>query len=72
MKGDIAVAGFMMTAEEWEGLDTVSRAQLVAVITRRDDPWIAQGSGPNVIEPDVPEELELELDESRRTELVPA
>jgi hypothetical protein len=51
MKGDIAVAGFMMTAEEWEALDSVSRAQLVAVITRREDPFIAAGSGPTVVAP---------------------
>lgn len=41
MKGDISVAGFMLTAEEWADLDATSRAQLVAVITRRDDPWIS-------------------------------
>ena len=44
MQGVISVAGFMMTSEEWEELDAVSRAQLVAVITRRDDPWIASGA----------------------------
>ena len=43
MKGDISVAGFMLTAEEWADLDPTSRAQLVAVITRRDDPWVAAG-----------------------------
>ena len=37
MKGDIAIAGFMITAEEWQALDTLARAQLVAVITRRED-----------------------------------
>lgn len=52
MKGDIAVAGLMITAEEWQALDSVSRAQLVAVITRRD-PMIASGSGPVVVEPSV-------------------
>jgi hypothetical protein len=50
MKGDIAVAGFMMTAEEWQALDVASRAQLVDVITRKD-PQIATGSGPVVVEP---------------------
>lgn len=49
MKGDIAVAGFMMTAEEWQALDAPSRAQLVDVITRKD-PQIATGSGPVVVE----------------------
>ena len=54
MKGDIALAGFMLTAEEWRGLDSVSRAQLVAAATRREDGWVvapvsgllAEGSGP--------------------------
>ena len=41
MQGVISVAGFMMTSDEWEELDATSRAQLVAVITRRDDPWTA-------------------------------
>jgi hypothetical protein len=35
MKGDIAFAGFMLTAEEWQALDSESRAQLVAVATRK-------------------------------------
>jgi hypothetical protein len=47
MKGDIAVAGLMITAEEWQALDAASRAQLVAVITRQD-PTLAAGSGPIV------------------------
>jgi hypothetical protein len=37
MKGDIAIAGFMITAEEWQAHDALARAQLVAVITRRED-----------------------------------
>jgi hypothetical protein len=39
MKGDIALAGFMMTAEEWQALDSISRAQLVAAATPRDEGW---------------------------------
>lgn len=35
MKGDIAFAGFMMTAEEWQALDGETREQLLAVATRR-------------------------------------
>jgi hypothetical protein len=50
MKGDIAVAGFRMTAEEWKALDPASRAQLVAVITRQQDPELAAGSGPIALE----------------------
>lgn len=38
MKGDIAFAGFMLTAEEWQALDADSRAQLIAVATRRVEP----------------------------------
>jgi hypothetical protein len=40
MKGDIALAGFVMTAEEWQALDPLSRAQLVAAASRKDDPWV--------------------------------
>jgi len=57
MKGDIAFAGFMLTAEEWRQLDAQSRAQLIAVATRRADSWLseplrapaprAEGSGPH-------------------------
>ena len=51
MKGDIAVAGFRMTAEEWQALDPASRADLVAVITRRDEAvQLAAGSGPIPLE----------------------
>jgi hypothetical protein len=69
MKGDIAFAGFVLTAAEWQQLDPESRAQLIAVATRKEDPWLvgeafvpqarmAEGSGPfeNV------EFLDLELD----------
>jgi hypothetical protein len=39
---DIALAGFMLTLEEWQALDAVSRAQLMAAASeaRRDDPWV--------------------------------
>jgi hypothetical protein len=73
MKGDIAFAGFVLTSEEWQALDSDARAQLIAVATRRD-PWlgafpppleaIAEGSGPLEIEPDKPDmvyELDAEL-----------
>jgi hypothetical protein len=40
MNGDIALAGFMMTAEEWQALDPLHRAQLLAAATRRDEPWV--------------------------------
>jgi hypothetical protein len=37
----IELAGFMITAEEWRGMDAKQRAQLVRAATRRDEPWIA-------------------------------
>jgi hypothetical protein len=45
MKGDIALAGFVLTQEEWEALDPVSRAQLVSAAMHWDEP-LARGSGP--------------------------
>ena len=47
MQGDIALAGFVLTAEEWKELDAASRAQLVYAAMRRDEPFVAAaGSGP--------------------------
>ena len=37
MQGDIALAGFMMTAEEWKALDAPSRALLIAIATKPED-----------------------------------
>ncbi|MGE0400671.1 MAG: hypothetical protein AB7T06_28430 [Kofleriaceae bacterium] len=56
MKGDIAVAGLMITAEEWKALDAASRAELVDVITRREEPAgavvtpaiLAEGTNPSI------------------------
>ncbi|HTL37816.1 MAG TPA: hypothetical protein VL326_32015 [Kofleriaceae bacterium] len=66
MKGDIAFAGFVLTADEWLELDHDARSQLIAVATRQTDPWIAapadpmrlaEGSGPldseDIVELDV-------------------
>jgi hypothetical protein len=44
MKGDIEIAGFMITAEEWHGLDSLARTQLAEVITQ--DGRRASGVGP--------------------------
>jgi hypothetical protein len=54
MKGDIALAGFVLTAEEWHALDPLSRAQLVLAAVRCDEPYVAgaAGSGPIAIPPD--------------------
>ncbi len=55
MKGDIAFAGFMLTAEEWQALDAESRAQLIAVATRKIEPMaeprrrLAEGTGPHEV-----------------------
>lgn len=38
MKGDIALAGFVLTAEEWEDIDPLSRAQLMAEEWQQLDP----------------------------------
>jgi hypothetical protein len=38
--GDIALAGFMLTAEEWQAMDVISRAQLIAAAYHRDAAWI--------------------------------
>jgi hypothetical protein len=40
MKGDIALAGYVLTAEEWEALDVASRVALIAAVMKRD-PWAA-------------------------------
>ena len=37
MQGDIALAGFMMTAAEWAALDAPSRALLIAIATKPED-----------------------------------
>ncbi len=42
MKGDIALAGFVLTHEEWQALDQLSRAQLLAAAFQRDA-WQAPG-----------------------------
>jgi len=41
MKADIALAGFLLTAEEWQSFDPTARAQLIAVASRRDEAWVA-------------------------------
>ncbi len=40
MKGDIALAGFVLTHEEWQSLDSLSRAELIAAAFQRDAPWV--------------------------------
>ena len=51
MKGDIALAGFVLTHEEWQSLDPLSRAQLLAAAFQRDAPWPAAPPGEFRISP---------------------
>ena len=41
MKSDVALAGFLLTAEEWQSFDPSARAQLIALASGRDDAWVA-------------------------------
>jgi hypothetical protein len=74
MRGDIAFVGFMLTADEWQELDPQSRAQLIAVATRRVDPDVEpprrfpEGTGKHeiidVIDDELDELLELDADDA--------
>ncbi|HUS28963.1 MAG TPA: hypothetical protein VMZ53_10640 [Kofleriaceae bacterium] len=62
MKGDIAFAGFVLTADEWQELEPDARAQLIAVATSGP---LAEGSGPfqreeEVVELDVEPESDVD------------
>ena len=60
MQGDIALAGFMLTAAEWEAMDAPSRALLLAIAAAPEElarehrsrvrdiprPVLAEGSAP--------------------------
>ena len=54
MQGDIALAGFVLTADEWNELDAVSRAQLVHAAMRRDEPFVATAAGSGPIQLSLP------------------
>jgi len=56
MKGDIALVGFVLTAEEWRALDSVSRAQLLAAAFHRDAPWIGAPLAEMLSGPDASDE----------------
>ena len=64
MQGDIAFAGFMMTAEEWQALDAPSRALLMAIASRPDDRWVVAGVGEIAAEPAVERETPVLADGS--------
>jgi hypothetical protein len=52
MQGDIAFAGFMMTAEEWVALVAPSLALLLAIVaTSRLEPDLAPAEEPWVVVP---------------------
>ena len=51
MKGDIALAGFVLTHEEWQSLDSLSRAQLIAAAFQRDAPWVVAPLAGTLSEP---------------------
>ena len=39
MRGDIELAGFVLTADEWAAMDRQQRAMLIRL--GRDEPWVA-------------------------------
>jgi len=39
MRREFALAGFVMTGDEWDSLDETARAQILAVALRRDGAW---------------------------------
>jgi hypothetical protein len=58
MKGDIALAGFVITAEEWQSLDALARAQLLTAAFQRDAPWIVAPLSGMLSEPNAADERE--------------
>ena len=53
MKGDIALAGFVLTHEEWQELDPQSQAQLLVAAGEREPRW-ARGTNPGLVLPPLP------------------
>jgi hypothetical protein len=45
MGKDITLSGFFLTADEWASMDPTSRAQMLAAVLRRDEPWPGVASG---------------------------
>jgi hypothetical protein len=44
--GHIELAGFVITKDEWQGMDATQRAQLLRAATRRDEPWVPAAPPP--------------------------
>jgi hypothetical protein len=59
MRTEIALAGFVLTPDEWDALDDWARAQLLAVALRRDEPWVAHAPPPRPREADEYESYQL-------------
>ncbi len=55
MKGDIALAGFVLTHEEWQELDAQSRAQLLTAAFQHEPRW-ATGTNPGIELPKIDDE----------------
>jgi hypothetical protein len=39
MGKDIALSGFFLTSDVWDSMDPTTRAQMLAAVLRRDEPW---------------------------------
>ena len=44
--GHIELAGFVITTDEWQSMDSTQRAQLLRAATRRDEPWVPSAPPP--------------------------
>jgi hypothetical protein len=44
--GHIELAGFVITKDEWQSMDSTQRAQLLRAATRRDEPWVPSAPPP--------------------------
>lgn len=51
MNRDVALAGFLLTAEEWQSFEPTARAQLMAVASRREEAWVVAPLAGMVSEP---------------------
>ena len=64
MRRDIALAGFVMTAEEWDAMDGLARSQLLAVALRRDGAWELPSIPPPPRAPTEDDAVPLAIDDS--------
>ncbi len=40
MKGDVALAGIVFSAQDWEAYEPAFRAELMAAVATPGDPWV--------------------------------